>query len=55
MRNLKTPPDRHLKCAFQMTHRDVIWHTHGPKYRLLNFNSKCAFQIQIQITHFALV
>ena len=55
MRNLKTPPDRHLKCAFQMTHRDVIWRIHGPKYSLSNLNSKCAFQIQIQITHFALV
>ena len=29
--NLKTPPDRHLKCAFQMTHCNVIWRTHGPK------------------------
>ena len=55
MRNRKTPPDRHLKCAFQMTHRDVIWRTHSPKYRLSNFNSKCAFQIHIHITHFALV
>ena len=55
MNNLKTPPDRHLKCAFQMTHRYVIWRTHGPKYHLSNFYSKCAFQIQIQITHFALV
>ena len=55
MRNLKTPPDRHLKCAFQMTHRDVILCTHSPKYHLLNCNSKCAFQIKIEITHFALV
>ena len=48
MRNLKTAPDRHLKCAFQMTHRDVIWCTHGPKYCLSNFNSKCAFQIKLK-------
>ena len=51
MRNWKTPPDRHLKCAFQMTHRDVIWRTYGPKYCLSNDHSKCA----IQITHSALV
>ena len=38
MRNWKTPPDRHLKCTVQMTHRDVIWPTHGPKYSLSNFN-----------------
>ena len=42
MRNWKTPPDRHLNCAFQMTHRDVIWRTHGPKYCNLNDNSNCA-------------
>ena len=42
----KTPPDRHLKCTFQMTHRAVIWRTHGPKYHLSNFNSKCTFWIQ---------
>ena len=55
MRNWKTPLDRHLKCAFQITHRDVIWRTHGQKYRLSNFNSKCAFRIKIQNTHFAVV
>ena len=48
MRNRKTPLDCHLKCAFQITHRDVIWRTHGPNYRLSNFNSKCAFRIKIQ-------
>ena len=55
MHNWKTPLDRHLKCAFKITHRYVIWHTHGPKYRLSNFNSKCAFRIKIQNTHFAIV
>ena len=55
MRNLKPPPDRHLKCPFQMTHRDVIWRTHSSKYCFLNFNSNCAFLIKIKITHFALV
>ena len=44
IRNLKTPLDRHLKCAFQMTHRNIIWRTHGTKYCLSNFNSKCAFR-----------
>ena len=48
MRNSNDGPDHHLKCAFQITHRDVIWRTHGPKYRLSNFNSKCAFRIKIQ-------
>ena len=55
MRNWKTPPDRHLNCAFQMTHRDVIWRTHGPKYRHWNDHSNCAIQIIIQIAHFALM
>ena len=55
MRNWKTPLDRHLKCAFQIMHRDVIWRTHGPKYHLSNFNSKCAFRIKLQNTHFAVV
>ena len=55
MRNWKTTLDRHLKCAFQITHRDVIWRTHSPNYHLSNFNSKCAFQIEIQNTHFAVV
>ena len=32
-----------------------FWRTHGPNYRLSNFNSKCAFRIKIQITHFAVV
>ena len=32
-----------------------FWRTHGPNYHLSNFNSKCAFRIQIQITHFAVV
>ena len=44
-----------LKCAIQMTvwtiiwfaHRDVILHTHSPKYRDSNDHSNCA----IQITH----
>ena len=39
-----------MKCAFQITHRDVIWRTHGPKYRISNFYSKCAFRIKIQNT-----
>ena len=38
-----------------MTHCDVIWRTHGPKYHLSNDHSKCAIQMIIQITHFALV
>ena len=54
-RNWKTPLDRDLRCAFQITFRDVIWHTHSLKYRLLNFNTKCAFRIKIQTTHFAVV
>ena len=43
---------RNLKCAIQITHFGV--HT-VHYYRLSNFNSKCAFRIKIQITHFAVV
>ena len=50
--NWKTPLDHHLICAFQMTHRDVTWRTHVPKYCLSNDHSKCAIQMIIQITHF---
>ena len=32
-----------------------FWRTHGPKYCLSNFNSKCVFRIKIQNTHFAVV
>ena len=39
--------DGHLKCAFQITHRDVIFRTHVPKYCHSNDHSNCA----IQITH----
>ena len=54
-------------CVRQITSRFVIWNAQfkwwcGPsfelrisKYRLSNFNSKCAFQIKIKITHFAVV
>ena len=38
---------RNLKCAMQITHRDVIWRTHGPKYSLSNFYSKCASEFEI--------
>ena len=60
---------RNLKCTIQMMVRVIriiiwiahlklhiamwFWRTHGPNYRLSNFNSKCAFQIKI--THFAVV
>ena len=46
IRNWKTPPDRHLKCAFQMTHRDVIWHVHTVQNTI--------FRILIQNAHFEL-
>ena len=54
MRNLECDdgPDHHLNCAFQITHRDVILCTHGPKYRHSNDHSNCTIRIKIQITHF---
>ena len=36
MRHWKTPPDRHLNCAIQITHRDANLRTDGPTYRHLN-------------------
>ena len=51
MRNSKT----HLKRASQITILDVFWRTHGPKYRISNRDSICAFLITIQNTHFAVV
>ena len=45
-RNWKTPLYRDLRCAFQITFCDVIWHTHS----LFFF-----FRIKIQNTHFAVV
>ena len=55
MRNLKCtiqmmvpgPLFEYLNCAFQISHRDVILRTHGPKYSHSNDHSNCA----IQITH----
>ena len=42
-RNWKTPLDRHLNCAFQMTHYDVIWRTHViQNVHNSNDNSNCA-------------
>ena len=48
MRNLKCIIQND-GCVLQITHRDVILRTHGPKYS----HSNCAFRIQI--AHFALV
>ena len=45
MRNSNYDKDHHLNCAFQITNRDVIWHTHGPKYSNSNHHLNCAFQI----------
>ena len=55
MRNWKTPLDRDLRCASQITNLDVIWRTHGPKYCSLNRDSRCASRITIQNTHYAVV
>ena len=41
LRNSNDGLDHHLNCAFQIMHRDVIWHTYGPKYRHSNDNSNC--------------
>ena len=52
------PPPNHdleVRAFIRWFSCDVIWRTHGPKYRLSNFNSKCAFRIKIQNTHFAAV
>ena len=49
MRNWKTPLDRHLKCAFQITHRDVIWRTQGPKYCLSNLIKNAHLQLKFKI------
>ena len=35
----RTPLYRDLRCAFQITFCDVIWHTHGLFCSILNFNS----------------
>ena len=35
----------------QITNLDVIWHTHGPKYRISNRDSRCA----LKIWHFAVL
>ena len=40
MRNSKTPLDRDLRCASQITNLDVIWRPHGPKYRISNRDSR---------------
>ena len=42
MRHWKSPPDHHLNFAIQITHRNVILRTHGPKYRHSNDHSNCA-------------
>ena len=39
MRNSNDGPDCHLNCAIQITHGDVILHTHGPKYPHANDTS----------------
>ena len=44
-RNWKTPLYRDLRCAFQITFCDVIWHTHG---------LFCVFWILIQNAHLEL-
>ena len=36
---------RNLKCAIQITHRDVILRTNGPKYLHSNDHSNCAIQV----------
>ena len=55
MRNSKTHLRRDLRCASQITILDVFWRTHGPKYCISNRDSRCAFLITIQNTHFAVV
>ena len=54
MRNSNDGPDRHLNCAFQITHGDEILRTHGPKYRHSNdtSNSNCATRMISQIVQF---
>ena len=54
-RNWKTPLYRDLRCAFQITflRRDLAYTLSF--LRSLKFNSKCASQIKIQNTHFAVV
>ena len=43
--------DHHLNRAFQITHRKVILHTYGPKYRHSNDNSNCAFLLSCENSH----
>ena len=58
MCNSNDGPDRHLNCAIQITHGDVILCTHGPKYRHSNDTSNsndksnCAIRMIIQIACF---
>ena len=49
--NSNDGPDRHLNCAIQITHRNVILRTHGPKYSHSN-DSNCAIRMIIWIAHF---
>ena len=48
-------PEVFSSYASQITNLDVIWRTHGPKYRISNRDSRCASRITIQNTHFAVV
>ena len=57
MRNSNDGPDRHSNCAIQITHRDVILHTHAPKIPLfewsfelrnLNLKSNCALSLSCE-------
>ena len=44
-------PEVFSSYASQITNLDVIWRTHGPKYRILNRDSRCASRITIQNMH----
>ena len=50
--NSNDGPDRHLNCAIQIKHRNVILHTHGTKYRHSNDHSKCTIRMIIHIAQF---
>ena len=48
LRNSNDGPDHHLNCAIQITHRDVILRTHGPKYYHSNDHSNCALLLSCE-------
>ena len=55
MRISNHSPEVFSSYASLITNLDVIWRTHGPKYRISNRDSRCASRITIQNTHFAVV